>query len=97
MKKTARQIIVAIFTLMSADANAADEAGRFNHRGGVGTVQCVEFVSAMEQARRHKYHSPEYWRSIDSFVAFAAGFQTGFNYGWLGRQDISRDGILSGY
>jgi hypothetical protein len=77
-----------ILVLLRVQSDAADAAGRFVTGGGVGELSCVEFVSAMEKARRYTYRSVEYWKSIDAYVSYVAGFQTGFNYGWEGRQDI---------
>jgi hypothetical protein len=42
----------------------------------------------MEAARRQKYRSLEYWKPIEPFVSYTAGFWTGFNYEWRGRQNI---------
>jgi hypothetical protein len=86
-----KRLVVAgilILLLLRSQGNAADEAGRFISGGGVGELSCVEFVSAMEQARRHTYRSVQYWKSIDAYVSYVLGFWTGFNYGWRGRQNI---------
>jgi hypothetical protein len=80
--------VIAVLVLLRSHGNAADETGRFITGGGVGELRCVEFVSAMEQARRHPYHSVQYWRSIDEYVQYVTGFWTGFNHGWEGRQNI---------
>jgi hypothetical protein len=79
---------ILILLLLRSYGKAADEAGRFISGGGVGELSCVEFVSAMEQARRHTYRSVQYWKSIDAYVSYIGGFWTGFNYGWQGRQNI---------
>ena len=77
-----------IYFLLHSQVFAADQAGQFHQGGGVGATPCVEFVSAMEAARRHTYHSVSYWKAIDGYVSYVAGFWTGFNYGWRGRQHI---------
>jgi hypothetical protein len=81
-------VVVAFVALLHSPSYAADETGRFYSGGGPGEVVCTQFVSAMEAARRHKYQSLEYWQPIVPFVSYAAGFWTGFNYGWQGRQNI---------
>ena len=78
---------VILFWLQS-QMFAADETGRYYDGGGIGATPCVEFVSAMEAARRHTYRSVSYWKEIDGYVSYVAGFWTGFNYGWRGRQNI---------
>jgi hypothetical protein len=88
MTKTAIAAVLVVLLLPRSHGNAADEAGRFVTGGGAGELQCVEFISAMEQARRHPYRSVQYWKSIDAYVSYVSGFRTGFNHGWQGRQDI---------
>jgi hypothetical protein len=88
LEENMRGVALTALFLLHSQAFAADEAGRFYDGGGVGTVRCVEFVSAMEAARRHTYRSVSYWKAIDGYVSYVAGYWTGFNYGWRGRQNI---------
>ncbi|QLG87667.1 hypothetical protein HQ393_05025 [Chitinibacter bivalviorum] len=60
-------------------ANAEDKNGNFVVGGGVGGVECPEFVSTMERATSHGLGSSEYTQAIYPYVMFIAGFMTGYN------------------
>lgn len=61
-------------------AFAADSNGQYMVGGGIGSVSCVDFISAMEEARRLGWtRSAASMSGVASFIAFLSGFQTAYN------------------
>ena len=68
---------------------AADKSGEYITGGGVGSVQCSQFVHDMEEARKAGgLHSAAGTSIISVWSEYVVGFQTGYNYVAPGVRDI---------
>jgi len=68
---------------------AADKSGEYITGGGVGSVQCSQFVHDMEEARKAGgLRSPAGTSIISAWSEYVVGFQTGYNYAAPGVRDI---------
>lgn len=60
---------------------AADKSGEYITGGGVGSVQCSQFVHDMEEARKAGgLHSAAGTSIMSVWSEYVVGFQTGYNY-----------------
>lgn len=76
------KIVTGLFAALLVVPNAfpADSNGRYMVGGGVGSARCVDFIAAMEEARRLGWaRSNASISEIAPFVAFVSGFQTAYN------------------
>lgn len=68
---------------------AADKSGEYITGGGVGSVQCAQFVHDMDEARKAGgLRSPAGTNIISVWSEYVVGFQTGYNYAAPGVRDI---------
>lgn len=75
-----RKLSLILALLVGAPAAmGADSGGNFMLGGGVGSVKCPEFVSAMERARAKGIGSLGYVSETSGFTMYLLGFQSGYN------------------
>jgi len=75
-----RTLLVLISLCFAGAASAADNAsGAYVIGGGVGGVECRQFVSIMDQARRHAAADPAYNPQTYHFTMYVLGFKTAYN------------------
>ncbi len=70
------------FAVMSCSAQlaySADTGGRLWFGGGVGGVECPQFVASIEKARSLGINSVGYVTEMQGFTMYLLGFQTGYN------------------
>lgn len=72
-------LLVSGFLLGTQISVAADANGRFLLGGGVGGVQCPEFVASMEKARSLRIGTVGYVRETQGFTMYLLGFRSGYN------------------
>lgn len=58
---------------------ADDRSGAFHRGGGVGSVECPQFVAIMSRAKVQGIGSIGYANETYGFVSYVLGFQTAYN------------------
>jgi hypothetical protein len=75
-----RTLISCCLFLASGAALAGDASlGRYWLGGGVGSVECPNFVASMERAKKHGLGSIGYVNETQGYIMFISGFQTAYN------------------
>lgn len=75
-----RILLVLITLLFAAAATAADnESGAYVAGGGVGGVECRQYVSLIDQAERQGIVNLAYSPQIYHFTMYVLGFKTAYN------------------
>lgn len=75
-----RIFVVSVILFFAAAAMAADyESGAYITGGGVGGVECRQFVAIVDQAERHDAANLAYNPHIYHFTMYVLGFKTAYN------------------
>jgi hypothetical protein len=72
-------VAFAVISCNAQLAYSADIEGHFWLGGGVGGVECPQFVASMEKARSLGIDSVGYVTEMQGFTMYLLGFQTSYN------------------
>ncbi|EER61560.1 hypothetical protein AcdelDRAFT_0895 [Acidovorax delafieldii 2AN] len=75
----AMKIICTAAIAACSVAHSADSAGKYYHGGGVGSVECPEFVNSISQAKTYGFGTPGYVNAMHGYTMFVSGFQSAYN------------------